>query len=179
MQKIQVGDKRFELFLGITAIAGRIDLLAKQLNKDYKTKKPIYIGTLNGSFIFMADLFKKIKGTCEITFTKVSAYKGVQNAGQITTQLALPNDLAHREVILVEDIIDTGITLKYLLEKIYAQNPASVAVCSLLLKPQAVKYHFNELKYVGFEIPNEFMVGYGLDYEGLGRNLCGIYRPVN
>ncbi len=127
----------------------------------------------------MADLFKKIKGTCEIAFTKVSGYKGAQSTGQITTQIALPNNLAHREVILVEDIIDTGITLKYLLERIYAQNPASVAVCSLLLKPQAVKYHFKELKYVGFEIPNEFMVGYGLDYDGLGRNLCGIYRSVN
>lgn len=179
MDNVIVGDKEFELFLDQDAIAKRIRLLGIQINVDYEEKTPLFIGVLNGSFLFMADLVKEIEGPCEVAFTKVSSYHGTESVGKITEQLPLPNNLAGRDIILVEDIVDTGLTLKYILEKVWLQQPKSVAVCSLLLKPQAVKHHFEELKYIGFEIPNEFVVGYGLDYDGLGRNLTEIYKVVD
>lgn len=178
MNKIQVNNKDFEIFLENDAINKRTRLIGIQLNLDYENRCPVFIGVLNGSFLFMADLLKEIDIACEVNFIRVASYQGTESSGKIRETFGLPNDLENRDVILVEDIVDTGLTLQYILEKVHAQKPASVSVCSLLLKPAALKAPIKELKYVGFEIPNEFVVGYGLDYDGLGRNLKDIYRAI-
>lgn len=178
MDKIQIHDKDFEILLENDSISKRTRLIGIQLNVDYENRCPIFIGVLNGSFLFMADLLKEVDIACEVGFIRVASYHGTESTGKIQETFGLPNDLKDRDVILVEDIVDTGLTLKYILEKVHAQQPASVAVCSLLLKPKALKEPIAELNYVGFEIPNEFVVGYGLDYDGLGRNLKDIYRAV-
>jgi len=173
---VEVGDKRFELFIENDAIAKRTRLLGVQLNMDYEGRCPVFIGVLNGSFLFMADLIKEIEIPCEVAFIRVSSYEGTATTGRIKETLGLPDDLEGKDIILIEDIVDTGFTLKSVLEKVYQQQPSSVRVCSLLYKPAAIQSNINELEYVGFEIPNEFVVGYGLDYNGLGRNLKDIYK---
>lgn len=150
-----------------------------QINVDYENRCPILIGVLNGSFLFMADLLKEIDISCEVAFIKVTSYQGTASSGKIQEAFGLPTDLHDRNVILIEDIVDTGLTLSYIIEKVKAQQPASISVCSLLSKPSVIKAPIDELLYVGFEIPNEFVVGYGLDYDGLGRNLRDIYRSVD
>ncbi len=176
MNKIQIADKEFELFLENENIAKRTRLIAIQLDVDYEHKCPFFIGVLNGSFLFMADLLKEINTSCEVGFIKVSSYQGTESTGNMKQTFGLPDNLHNRDVILVEDIVDTGFTLDYILKQVHKQEPASVKVCSLLLKPAALKNPIPELEYVGFEIANEFVVGYGLDYDGLGRNLKDIYR---
>ena len=178
MNNIEIHDKGFELFLENETICKRTRLIGIQLNVDYEEKCPIFIGVLNGSFLFMADLLKEIDISCEVGFIRVASYHGTESSGQIKEAFGLPEDLEGRDVIIVEDIVDTGLTLKYILEKVNAQKPASVRVCSLLFKPAALLQPIEELTYVGFEIPNEFVVGYGLDYDGLGRNLKDIYRAI-
>ncbi len=178
MNKIQIHDKNFEILLDNDMIAKRTRLIGIQLNVDYETRCPVFIGVLNGSFLFMADLLKEVNVACEVGFIKVASYHGTESTGKIKEAFGLPDDLHNRDVIVVEDIVDTGLTLQYILEKVHAQKPASVTVCSLLFKPAALKKPIEELKYVGFEIPNEFVVGYGLDYNGLGRNLREIYRAT-
>lgn len=176
MNKIQIHDKYFEILLENDTICKRIRLMAIQLNVDYENRCPIFIGVLNGSFLFMADLLKEINISCEAEFIRVATYEGISSTGKIQEILGLPEHLENRDVIIVEDIVDTGLTLKHILAKVAAQNPASIRVCSLLFKPMALQHQLDELNYVGFEIPNEFVVGYGLDYNGLGRNLTDIYR---
>lgn len=174
--KIQVGDKYFEPMLSHQLIRERIAELALQLNAGYTDKLPVFIGVLSGSFMFLADLMKEVNIPAEVSFIKVASYEGEHSTGHLTEQLSFSGDLASREVILVEDIVDTGHTLHFLLEKLKELRPKSITVCSLLFKPNACQYQFNELNYIGFEIPNDFVVGYGLDYDGLGRNLKDIYR---
>lgn len=176
MNNIQIEDKEFEILIQNDNIAKRTRLIGIQLNVDYENRCPVFIGVLNGSFLFMADLLKEITISCEIGFIKVSSYEGTESSGNIRETFGLPNDLKDRDIILIEDIVDTGFTLNYILAEVYKQNPASVKVCSLLLKPAALKNPIEELEYVGFELSNEFVVGYGLDYNGLGRNLKDIYR---
>jgi hypoxanthine phosphoribosyltransferase len=172
---IQIHDQTFEILIQKENIEKRIRLMGIQLNLDYEKRCPIFIGILNGCFLFMADLLKEVSIPCEVAFVKVSSYKGTNSSGKIKETLGLPEDLHNRDIILVEDIVDTGFTLGYLLQEIQKQKPASVKVCSLLLKPDALKVPIEALEYVGFEIANEFVVGYGLDYDGLGRNLTDIY----
>lgn len=176
--KIKVHDKAFELFLEEATIAKRIRLMAIQLNVAYENKNPVFVGVLNGSFLFVADLIKDVTLPCEIEFIKVASYHGTNSTGAIKDALGMPANLKGRDIIVVEDIVDSGLTMKYILSKIYEQEPASVAICALLFKPDALKEPLPELDYIGFEIPNEFVVGYGLDYDGLGRNLRDIYRAV-
>jgi hypoxanthine phosphoribosyltransferase len=178
MTNIQVGDKEFEILLERETIYKRTRLIGIQLNVDYENKCPIFIGVLNGSFLFMADLLKEVDISCEVNFIKVSSYEGTQSTGIIKELLGLPDDLHNRDVILVEDIVDTGHTIKHILQQVHLQKPASIRVCTLLFKPAALLAPLEELEYVGFEIPNEFVVGYGLDYNGLGRNLNDVYRAV-
>lgn len=178
MNTIQVHDKDFEIFLENETISKRTRLIGLQINVDYENRCPIFIGVLNGSFLFMADLLKEVDISCEVGFIRVASYDGEESSGQIKEVFGLPTDLHNKDVIVVEDIVDTGLTLKYILEKVNEQKPASVTVCSLLFKPAALKETIPELTYVGFEIPNEFVVGYGLDYNGLGRNLKEIYRAL-
>ncbi|MFN0255215.1 hypoxanthine phosphoribosyltransferase [Pedobacter ureilyticus] len=175
---ISVHQKEFELFLEEETIAKRIRLMAIQLNIDYENRNPLFIGVLNGSFLFLADLMKEIELSCETEFIKIASYHGTNSTGTVKDALGMPQNLKGRDIIIVEDIIDSGLTMKYILSKIYEQEPASVTVCSLLFKPDALKEEIKELNYIGFEIPNEFVVGYGLDYDGLGRNLNHIYRAV-
>lgn len=178
MNNIQIQQKEFEILLENDTINKRTRLIGIQINVDYEDRCPIFIGILNGSFIFMADLLKEIDISCEVEFIKVASYTGTTSSGTIKESIGLPENLTGRDIILVEDIVDTGQTLKYILEKIYTQNPASVNVCSLLYKTAALLTPIKELNYIGFEIPNDFVVGYGLDYDGLGRNLIDIYRAV-
>lgn len=176
--KIIVHEKEFALFIDQESIEKRIRLMAIQLNVDYENRTPIFLGVLNGSFLFMADLMKEIDLACEVEFIKVTSYQGTTSGGKIKETLGIPLNLKGRDVIVVEDIVDSGLTMKYVLAKINALEPASVSLCTLLFKPAALKEELAELSYVGFEIPNEFVVGYGLDYDGHGRNLKHIYTAI-
>ncbi|RNL50613.1 hypoxanthine phosphoribosyltransferase [Pedobacter jejuensis] len=178
MHKIKVEDKEFEIFLENDTLSKRIRLMGIQINVDYEGKCPLFIGVLNGSFLFLADLVKEINIPCEVAFIRVASYQGTTSTGEIKELIGLPDDIEGRDIIIVEDIVDTGLTLTHILKMINEKNPASVKVSSLLLKPAALKYNIDALEYVGFEIPNEFVVGYGLDYNGLGRNLTDIYRAT-
>lgn len=177
--KIQIDDEDFELLLEYDQIKKRTRFLGIQLNVDYEEKVPVFVGVLTGSFLFMADLMKEIQISSEVTFIKVSSYQADTSTGNIKQILGLDMDLKGRDVIIVEDIVDTGLTLNYIMETINKQEPASVAVCTLLFKPQSLEKEIPQIEYVGFEIPNEFVVGYGLDYKGLGRNLKDIYRIIH
>lgn len=178
MHKIKVEDKEFEIFLENDTLNKRIRLLGIQMNVDYEDKCPLFIGVLNGSFLFMADLIKEINVPCEVAFMRVASYEGASSSGNVKELIGLPDNIEGRDIVIVEDIVDTGLTLTHIIKTINEKNPASVKVASLLLKPGALKYEIEALEYVGFEIPNEFVVGYGLDYNGLGRNLTDIYRAT-
>ncbi len=173
---IKIDDKTFEPYLLQPKIEARIAAIAQQIEIDYKDKQPVFLGVLSGSFFFMADLLKQTAMNAEISFVKLASYEGERSSGKLKVQLGIHTDLKNRDVIIVEDIVDTGHTLKCLLDLIYQEKPASVRVCSLLYKPAACQVQFDELQYIGFEIPNEFVLGYGLDYNAKGRNLRDIYR---
>jgi hypoxanthine phosphoribosyltransferase len=178
--KMRVADLDFELSIPYAAIEQRVGELAGEINVAYAGKIPLLVGVLNGSFIFMADLLKELTIPCETAFVKVASYHGgTTSTRSIRTDLDLVTDIENRHIIIVEDIIDTGHTMRYLVNKFKDSSPASVAICTLLLKPDALEVGTPELKYTGFEIPNEFVVGYGLDYRELGRNLKGIFRKVD
>ncbi|HTE00977.1 MAG TPA: hypoxanthine phosphoribosyltransferase [Mucilaginibacter sp.] len=177
--KTQIADLYFEPLIGLDAIEKRTTEIAGQICADFKDSTPILVGVLNGSFLFTADLIRLIDIPVEVTFTKLASYYGgTSSTRKIRDDFDLSIDIKGRDIILVEDIVDTGNTLHYLIDKLKVREPASITVCSLLLKPKALEGIIPELKYVGFEIENEFVVGYGLDYKELGRNLKGIYRKV-
>lgn len=177
--KTTVADLEFEKLIHQDAIQTRIAEIAAHLNEDYEGKKPIFIGVLNGCFLFIADLIKHITIPCEVTFTKLASYYGgTATSGKIREDIDLVLDIKDRHVIIIEDIVDTGNTLNYLVEKLYLRKPASIKVCSLLLKPMSMEISVEELEYVGFNIENDFVVGYGLDYKEQGRNLPDIYKKV-
>ncbi|MDX1954293.1 MAG: hypoxanthine phosphoribosyltransferase [Chitinophagaceae bacterium] len=175
MSLIKVHDKQFKPFLSEQEIHARIAELAESLNKDYAGKRPLFIAILNGSFIFAADLFKSISIEAEICFIKLASYKGTSSSGQVITAIGLDVDLINRDVIILEDIVDTGKTLNEFLPKLHHQQPASLKIVALLHKPEAAVFPI-KIDYTGFSIPNRFVVGYGLDYDGLGRNIREIYQ---
>lgn len=177
MSIIRVHDKQFEPYLTASDIHGRIKALAQQLDKDYAGKKPLFIAILNGSFIFAADLFKELNIDAEICFIKLASYKGTKSSGQVITAIGLDTDLFGRDVVIVEDIVDTGKTLSEFLPQLKHQQPASMKIVALLHKPEATVFPI-PIDYLGFSIPNKFVVGYGLDYDGLGRNIREIYKLV-
>lgn len=174
---IQVHDKKFESYLDAQTIHARIKEIAASINETYAGKKPLFVAILNGSFMFAADLFKEVTIDAEICFIKLASYKGTQSSGQVITAIGLDVDLIDRHVILLEDIVDTGKTLSVFLPQIEHQQPASLKIATLLHKPEATQYPL-QLDYVGFAIPNKFVVGYGLDYDGLGRNIKEIYQLI-
>lgn len=177
MQNVLLHDKTFEIFLTQQEITERINQLAGQINTDYKNKFPIFIGVLNGSFMFTADLMKEIDFDCSIEFIRISSYDGgTQSTGNVLEVLGLDADIKGKDVLIVEDIVDTGKTLTYLLSTLNVQQPSSIKVVTLLLKPDALEIQIPEIEYVGFEISNYFVVGYGMDYNQTGRNLKDIYR---
>jgi hypoxanthine phosphoribosyltransferase len=177
MDIIQVHDKKFTPFLTASEIATQVKKIAAELNRDYAHKHPLFIAILNGSFMFAADLFKELTIPSELCFIKLASYKGTKSSGQVITSIGLDVDLYNRDAVIVEDIIDTGKTLHKFLPQLVHQQPRSLAICALLHKPDAMVYPL-EINYLGFTIPNKFVVGYGLDYDGLGRNIPGIYKLV-
>lgn len=177
MSKIKVHNKEFVPYLTSSEIDVQVQRVADEINRDYANKSPIFVAILNGAFIFAADLFKKITIEAEICFIKLASYKGVKSTGKVITAIGLDTDLYGRDVIILEDIVDTGKTLFQFLPQLEHQNPASLKVASLLHKPDATVHHIN-IDYLGFTIPNKFVVGYGLDYDGLGRNIKEIYQLV-
>lgn len=177
MALITVHDKTFETYLAEGAIQHRVKELAQQIDEDYAGKRPLFIAILNGSFMFAADLFKYLHIEAEISFIKISSYKGMQSSGRVVTTIGLDDDLFGRDVILLEDIVDTGKTLHNFLPRLEHQQPRSLRLATLLHKPEATEYPL-QLDYIGFSIPNKFVLGYGLDYDGLGRNLKEIYQLV-
>lgn len=165
----------FKIYLTEDEIHRRVEELGEQLNRDYENKKPIFIGVLNGAFIFLADLMRHVSIPCEVDFLKLSSYGDAKvSSGQVTNLKEIDADIRGRHVILVEDIVDTGLSMKYMVEKLNERNPASIATISLLHKKEAT-HHDIELDYVGFEIPPLFVIGYGLDYAQEGRNLAQVY----
>ena len=177
MQTIQVKDKSFSLFIPEKEILKEVKRIATHINKDFKGEEPVFLAVLNGSFIFAADLMKEISLPCEISFVKLASYQGVSTTGQIREVIGLNIDLTGRRVIIVEDIVDTGLTMAHMLEVLKQQNPASIDICTLLLKPGKLQVEL-DIKYCCLEIPNDFIVGYGLDYDGYGRNTRDIFTLV-
>ena len=175
MADVQIHDKIFTPFITAAQIQQRVAEMGALINTEYAGKKPLLIGVLNGSVIFMADLLRHIHSACEIGFIRVSSYQGTSSSGAVKNVMGLNDDLTGRDVIIVEDIIDTGDTAVYLIEEIRKKNPASLKFATILFKPAALKHDLRP-DYVGFEIPPAFVVGYGLDYDGLGRNLADIYQ---
>ncbi len=175
MSVIKVHDKYFIPYMTEATVLSRVQELAKQIDMDYDGKKPLFIAILNGSFMFASDLFKYISIESEICFIKLASYKGTKSSGQVITAIGLDTDIVDRHVVILEDIIDTGKTMNEFLPQLYNQRPASLKIAALLHKPEATEYPI-VIDYLGFSVPNKFLLGYGLDYDGLGRNLKEIYQ---
>ncbi len=178
MGNIKILDKEFELFIPYEKIRAVIERISDEMNQNLKGKNPLFLCILNGSFMFATEVFKRIASLdAEISFVKLASYQGTQTTGKVKELIGLNEDLTGRTVVVLEDIVDTGITIEMVIEQLKSHNPAEVQVATLLLKPDALQKDV-ELKYVGLEIPNEFIVGYGLDYDGRGRNLIDIFKVV-
>jgi hypoxanthine phosphoribosyltransferase len=174
---IQVQDKRFQPYIKAQQIQAQIGKIAKQINEDYAGQKPLFIAILNGSFMFASDLFKELTIDAEICFIKLASYKGTKSTGNVITSIGLDIPLTDRHVVIIEDIVDTGKTLHEFLPQLENQQPASLKIAALLHKPDALA-HPLKIDYIGFNVPNKFLLGFGLDYDGLGRNLKEIYQLV-
>lgn len=172
---MEVHGRRFIPYMDAETIQTEIRRIAKELQADYAGKKPLFIAILNGSFIFAADLFKCLDFEAEICFIKLASYKGTKSTGQVISAIGLDTDVKDRHVVVIEDIVDTGKTLTSFLPQLENQDPKSLKVCTLLHKPEAMLFPI-KLDYVGFTIPNRFVLGYGLDFDGLGRNLGELYQ---
>ncbi len=170
---ITILDKSFVPFLSQNIIENRIKALAVQINKDYEGKTPIFLVVLNGAFLFAAELLKNTNLNCEVSFIKLASYQKTESSGVVRQIIGLENNLKGRDIIVLEDIVDTGVTMSHLLKELQSFEPKSIAIATLLHKPDALLIP-TKLPYIGFEITNRFVVGYGLDYDGLGRNLNEI-----
>jgi hypoxanthine phosphoribosyltransferase len=177
MPVVKVHDKSFDTYLAEETILNRIKEMAAVINKDYAGKRPFFIAILNGSFMFASDLFKQLNIDAELCFIKLASYKGMKSSGNVVTSIGLDDDLYGKDVVIVEDIVDTGKTLHNFLPRLLHQQPRSLKIATLLHKSAATQYHLT-LDYIGFDIPDKFVVGYGLDYDGLGRNFKEIYQLV-
>ncbi|WP_018479845.1 hypoxanthine phosphoribosyltransferase [Pontibacter roseus] len=175
---ITLHDCEFSTYMYEEEIIARIHMLAEQIEQDYAGKNPLFLAVLNGSFMFTADLMKRIDVPCEISFIRMSSYQDMHSTGQVKEVLGLTENIEGRDVVVIEDIVDTGHTVNALLQQLKAKGPASVEIVTLLMKPECLQHQL-EVKYVAKSIPNDFVVGYGLDYNGLGRNLRDIYKIVN
>lgn len=174
---MQVHNKMFKPYIAAGQIDQQIQKLAAQINKDYEGLKPLFIPILNGAFMFASDLFKAINIEAEICFIKLASYKGTKSTGNVITSIGLDEPLTGRHIIIVEDIVDTGKTLSDFLPQLYSQQPASIKIAALLHKPDAL-LHPLTIDYLGFSVPDKFLLGYGLDYDGLGRNIPEIYQLI-
>jgi|SRR5690554_245719 len=175
MKGVKIHDKDFIEYISSDKIQKRIGEMGREIQEDIGDLEPLFLGILNGCFRFSSDLLSYIDAPCEINFLKVSSYSGTETSGKVSELIGLNTSIENRHVVIIEDIVDTGNTLDFLIEKLRGENPASIRVTTLLYKPEP--YHGkHKLDYVGFEIPNLFVVGYGLDYDGYGRNLNDIYQ---
>ncbi|RZM18007.1 MAG: hypoxanthine phosphoribosyltransferase [Pedobacter sp.] len=177
MSHITVNEKEFKPYLTASQIDEQIKRLGAEINSDYAGKRPLFIAILNGSFMFASDLFKELTIDAEICFIKLASYKGTRSTGHVITSIGLDESLKDRHVVIVEDIVDTGKTLNEFLPQLVDQHPASLKIAALLHKPEAL-VHPLTIDYLGFEVPNKFLLGYGLDFDGLARNLKEIYQLV-
>lgn len=175
---VKLDDKSFRLYKSESEILSLVRAVAHQINTDYIGKRPLLVPVLNGSFMFAADLLKELKLDCELSFVKVVSYHGTKSNNNATTLIGLNQNIEGRHVIIIEDIVDSGHTLSRILPELMQQGPASLKVATLLSKPLALRADV-KIDYTGIEIPNDFIVGYGLDYNGLGRNLRNIYQAVD
>jgi hypoxanthine phosphoribosyltransferase len=177
MATIRVHDKDFDIYLSESSIQERVKAIAETINEEYKNRRPLFIAILNGSFMFASDLFKYLTIDTEISFIKLASYRGMKSTGNVVTSIGLDVDLFQKDIIIIEDIVDTGKTLYNFLPKLKDHHPASLKIAALLHKPEATRFPLT-IDYTGFSIPDKFVVGYGLDYDGLGRNLREIYQVV-
>ncbi|HSG68705.1 MAG TPA: hypoxanthine phosphoribosyltransferase [Bacteroidales bacterium] len=177
MEKVKVRDKEFSLFLTAEDIEKAVDQVAEMINIDMQGRDPLFLCVLNGAFIFASDLLKKVEVDCEISFVKLSSYVGTTSTNTVRELIGLDKVISGRTVVVIEDIIDTGLTMAYTVEKLRKLGASDVRIATLLFKPEAFRENY-PIDYVGIVIPNEFIVGYGLDYDGHGRNLPDIYKII-
>lgn len=177
MSIVKIKDKSFKTSIPEAEILKKVQVVADRLNKDYEGKTPVFLAVLNGAFIFAADLMRMITVPSEISFVKYASYEGTSSTGSMKTLMGLNQDLAGRHVVIVEDIVDSGFTMAHMIEDLKKKNPASIEICSLLVKPGNLKVDL-DINYAVMKIPNDFIVGYGLDYDQEGRNLRDIYTIV-
>jgi hypoxanthine phosphoribosyltransferase len=177
MKKVRVKDKDFEVFIPTEKIDEAVSMIARRINSEFREQKPVFLVILNGAFMFAADLFKKLDMPCEISFVKLASYSGTSTSSNVKELIGLNSSLKGRQVVIVEDIIDTGITMDHLIGKLVELGVEDIHIAALFFKPQAFRRDFR-IDYIGMEIPNDFIVGYGLDYDGYGRNYAEIYKII-
>jgi hypoxanthine phosphoribosyltransferase len=179
MEQVKILDKTFELYIPYEKLRSVVETMADKMNKDLDDKNPLFICILNGSFMFAAELFKRISLIeSEISFVKLASYDGDKTTGKVKQLIGLNENIEGRTVVILEDIVDTGITIENIIEQLEKLNPKEIKIATMLLKPDSLQKEV-QLDYVGLEIPNDFIVGYGLDYNGFGRNLINIYSVIN
>lgn len=177
METLQIKDKKFAVSIPESEIKRQVKRVAGEINRDLCGSKPLFLAILNGSFVFAADLMREITLESQISFVKLASYAGMSSTGEVVDMIGLDADIEGRDVVVVEDIVDSGLTMQHVMEMLRARNPRSLAVCTLLVKPENLKVDV-DIRYRCFEIPNDFIVGYGLDYDGFGRNTRDIYTVV-
>jgi len=177
MSTVKIKDKTFATFISEEQIKERVKALAIQISKDMEGKNPLFLGVLNGAFIFAADLMREMTIPCEISFVKLASYQGVTSTGQIREVLGINEDLRGRTVVIVEDIVDTGRTMRQMIESLGTRHPASIHLCTLFFKPNKLEEPL-DIDYTAFSIPNDFILGYGLDYDQAARGLKEVYKLV-
>jgi hypoxanthine phosphoribosyltransferase len=174
VERIKLLDRKFKTMIPAEEIDKAVQRVADQLNERYEGKTPIFLGVLSGAFLFLSDLVRKVKFDSRLAFVKISSYDGTQSTGNIKQHLGIDFDIEGRDIVIVEDIVETGHSMTYLLDYIKSKNPASISICTLFFKPEKFLYDY-DIDYTALSIGNEFIVGYGLDYDQLGRNLKDIY----
>lgn len=175
--QITIHNKAFRPYLSAAQLDEVVSAVAARLSADYAGRRPLFVVVLTGGFMFASDLLKRFTGECEIVFIRVASYEGTASSGVVQEILGLREDVQDRDLIIVEDIVDTGTTMHHLMPTLLAKGPASVEIASLFFKPASLRHELT-VRYVAMEIPNDFVVGYGLDYDGLGRNLPDVYVAV-
>lgn len=177
MSTVKIKDKTFATFISEEQIKERVKALAVQISKDMEGKNPLFLGVLNGAFIFAADLIREMTIPCEISFVKLASYQGVTSTGKVREVLGINEDLRERTVVIVEDIVDTGRTMRQMIESLGTRHPASIHLCTLFFKPDKLEEPL-DIDYAAFSIPNDFILGYGLDYDQAARGLKEVYKLV-
>lgn len=177
METIRIKDKQFKTFITEEQILEEVARVGEEINRDLADANPLFVSVLNGSFMFTADLMKHVSVPCEISFVKLASYAGTSSTGKVKELVGLNDDITGRTIVIVEDIIDTGLTMERLIETLKARNPKEIRIATLLVKPDKLKVDL-DINYIAMSIPNDFIVGYGLDYDGLGRNYRDIYTVI-